>query len=483
MTSTWSGGGDGLAGLMAVTMGDKSALTGEIRESYSDAGGMHILAVSGLHVGLIWIILERIFLFLTYIPGGKRVRSVLIIIILWFYAAIAGFSPSVCRSVTMFSLLSVSSALSRDRNSVNIVLLSALILLMINPAQIFEVGFQLSYLAVIGIIAIQPLLAGLCTTRYRIIRRMVDLSSVSIAAQIATFPLSVFYFHQIPVYFLITNLAAIPLLSCIVGLFIISTPFFLAQCLEKPFLWILENLTQLMNRIMELISSIPGSTVNGLQMPVSKVVLVYLLIFFLLFSLKYRSIIYMMIIIILLSVLLLLSSVLLFKEKRLHRMIVPHFRGGTLITFVHGREANHFVTYDDSLSGATIHNYIESNYGFRNMKSAGFQIDTLEAYQNRYVSAVKLFEGCLLIVDGNARVLVIDGSLNRSRPGFFSDYRADAAILHRYKYYKATDSLYFSPETEIIINGFNRTTVAERLVKGSSAPYITERDGAYIKNY
>ena len=128
LTSEWTGSEEELSILMAVILGDKSGLSSELKQYYKEAGAMHILAVSGLHVGLIWMVLSKMFFFLVRLPGGKAIRSIVVILILWFYATMTGLSPSVCRSVTMFSLLSFSSFLSRRSGSLNIVFFSAFIL-------------------------------------------------------------------------------------------------------------------------------------------------------------------------------------------------------------------------------------------------------------------------------------------------------------------------------------------------------------------
>lgn len=483
ITESWTGEPDALAILMAVTTGDRSELTTDLKESYSDAGGMHLLAVSGLHIGLIWMVLTRIFFFLSFIPAGKIIRSILVIVILWFYALMAGFTPSVCRSVTMFSLFAVSSALSRGRTSLNILFLSALVLLIMNPRQVLDIGFQLSYLAVTGIITMHPLISGIFHPKYRVIRRVVDLISLSVSAQIATLPLSISTFNQIPVYFLLTNLVAVPLLSCIVGVFVVSTPFFLLRVLEHPFLWILNHLTQLMNRLVTAISSVPGSVAAELHVNTGVMILVYLVVIIFLLYVRYRKISLLIAGLALISGSLILSSSLIVKERGTHRVLVPHFRGGTLLTIQNGIHADHFISCRDAQSCKAIWNYLRSDYFCRIRDSEIHSLDSLGMLHSPYLSAVRLHEGCILIAAKDLRILILDGPKGYRYPQFLQDYPSDLYILQRFGHPREIKSLDFNPGAGIIINGFNLPGLLLNLSGDTVNLFCTEEEGAYIKNY
>lgn len=204
--------------LAALTLGYKDAIDPELREDFSNSGAMHVLAVSGLHVGVIYLILNTILGFIFRSRKLKVLNTILIVLFLWVYAFITGLPPSVIRSSTMFSLVAIGSAMERKSQIYNTIAVSAFIILLQNPAFLFDVGFQLSYSAVLSIIYFQPKIGGLLGFKSRAMRWWWDLTAVSLASQIGTFPLALYYFHQFPNYFLLSNYFAIPLASFIIYL-------------------------------------------------------------------------------------------------------------------------------------------------------------------------------------------------------------------------------------------------------------------------
>jgi competence protein ComEC len=209
---------DELAVINALLLGQRQEISTELLQSYSGAGAIHILAVSGLHVGIILLILTYVFSPLNYFKYGKLTTSILIIISLWVFAIIAGLSASVVRAVTMFSAISIGLYLNRPSNIYNTLIISMFLLLLINPFYLFEIGFQLSYLAVFAIVWLQPKLYALWKTNYWILDKFWQLFTVSVAAQLGVLPLSLFYFHQFPGLFFVSNLVIIPLLGFILSI-------------------------------------------------------------------------------------------------------------------------------------------------------------------------------------------------------------------------------------------------------------------------
>jgi len=202
--------GEEFAILSALTLGYKEALDPETRQVFSTAGVMHILAVSGLHVGIIFLIINFLFGFLRRSKKGKLLFILTSMGILWLFALITGLSPSVLRATVMFCFLIIGQNLRRPTNIYNTLALSACILLFIDPNLIFEVGFQLSYAAVFGIVFFQPKINSWFSFNNRIARWAWALFSVSVAAQLTTLPLTFFYFNYFPSYFWIANFIAIP---------------------------------------------------------------------------------------------------------------------------------------------------------------------------------------------------------------------------------------------------------------------------------
>jgi competence protein ComEC len=210
--------GDELAVITALTLGDKTLLDDELRTAYAASGATHILAVSGLHVGIIFAILSLAFSFLTKIRHGRAVKNGIILFCLWGYAAMIGFSPSVTRATVMFSFVLAGQMIQRKISIYNSLSASAFFICLFRPMDIFDAGFQLSYCAVFSIVYFQPFIYRLWYTKNKILDYMWQLLSVSFAAQIGTLPITLFSFHQFPNYFLLTNLWVIPLTGIIVYL-------------------------------------------------------------------------------------------------------------------------------------------------------------------------------------------------------------------------------------------------------------------------
>lgn len=210
---------DVLAIINALLLGQRQDISPEIYNNYVNAGVIHILAVSGLHVGIIFLILNWLFKPLHRFKYGKHlIKPLLIILILWSFAFVAGLSPSVTRAVTMFSIVTCAQFLKRSTNIYNTISISIFLMLLVKPIYLFDVGFQMSYLAVLAIVSVQPMLYKLWKTPNLVIDKFWQILTVTIAAQLGVAPLGLFYFHQFPGLFFISNLVIIPVLGIILGL-------------------------------------------------------------------------------------------------------------------------------------------------------------------------------------------------------------------------------------------------------------------------
>ncbi len=210
--------GNELEVVKALLLGERTELDTDLRQSYANAGAIHILAISGLHIGIIMLLIGFVLKPLESLKNGKTIKLILLILILWFYALIAGLSPSVVRATTMFTAISFGIFINRKTAILNTLALSAFILLLINPLFLFDVGFKMSYLAVLAIVLIQPIIANLWHPKFKIGNYFWQLLSVSAAAQLGVVPLSLYYFHQFPGLFFLTNIVIIPFLGIILGL-------------------------------------------------------------------------------------------------------------------------------------------------------------------------------------------------------------------------------------------------------------------------
>lgn len=201
----------------ALLLGQRQHLSKDIYNDFAAAGAVHILAVSGLHVGVIMLILQFVLKPLERLRNGKRIKIIGVVLCLWIFAVIAGLSPSVLRAVTMFSFLAYAMESKRETSTFNTLLASAFLLLTIDPNLIFHIGFQMSYLAVFAIVWIAPMLQKNYRPKTFIDRKIWETLTVTFAAQLCVAVLSIYYFHHFPGLFFITNVVILPFLGLILG--------------------------------------------------------------------------------------------------------------------------------------------------------------------------------------------------------------------------------------------------------------------------
>ena len=247
----------------ALVLGVTDGLDNELLTAYKATGAMHILSVSGLHVGIVYGLLLFFLKPLQKVKHGKWVLAGISIIVLWVYAFITGLSPSVLRAVTMFSFVALAKPAQHRTNIYNILAASAFCILVYDPYLIMSVGFQLSYLAVLGIVYLQSGIYKLWEPANRLLDEIWKVSSVSIAAQLATFALGLLYFHQFPNYFLLSNFFVIPgsFIVLIVGLVLLALSFI--QPIAFAFGFIIEWIIKALNFIVFAIEEFPFSLIEN----------------------------------------------------------------------------------------------------------------------------------------------------------------------------------------------------------------------------
>lgn len=275
---------------LALVLGIKNELDDNVRAAYAAAGAMHVLAVSGLHVGIIYLVIAFLLQPLEQRGvWGKTLKALLCLLALWSYALLTGMSASVMRAATMFSFIIVANAIRRQTNIYNTIAASAFFLLMYDPMLLLSVGFQLSYLAVLGIVYLQPKIYRWVTPNSKWLDWLWGLTAVSIAAQLATFPLGLYYFQQFPVYFWLSNILVIPAAYVILSLGLLSfvVGFTFPAFISYPS-WLLENIIQVVNRGVAGIEQLPVSVLNNIYFSLTATVSLYGAIIFLLLLLYYR---------------------------------------------------------------------------------------------------------------------------------------------------------------------------------------------------
>lgn len=348
--------GDEYSIITAILLGNDETMEADLKASYASAGVSHILCVSGMHVGVIFMILGFLFKPLDYAERLRMLKAVLLMLFIWLYACITGLSPSVTRAATMFSFVTIGGLLRRNTNIFHSLFASLFILLIINPLLIFETGFQLSYAAVFGIVIFQQRLVELWEPKRKIVNYFWNLITVSVAAQLATFPLSVYTFGQFPNYFLLANLSVISLSFVVVvsGVCLLALSF-----IPTVSIWIARLLTheiKLMNFIIQSIEKIPGAITENISVSWPQMLLIYLCIiaFYLLFQQK-KKIFYWIGICSILSIIL-LFDIDKYKTQHIESQTSYKLSKGVAVSFnYHGKA----VIFSDS-----IHDKRHKDYAF-----------------------------------------------------------------------------------------------------------------------
>lgn len=269
---------DELAIINAILLGQRQNISEDVYSNYRDAGAIHILAISGLHIGIILIMLSSLFKPLERLRYGIYIKTILIVLILWNFAIIAGLSASVTRAVSMFSIVAIGMHLKRPTNIYNTLAISIFVLLLFKPLFLFDVGFQLSYLAVFGIVSINPRLDSLWKPKYWLFKKLWQTLTVTLSAQIGIIPISLYYFHQFPGLFFLTNLLIIPLLGIILGFGIIIILLAVLNILPITLANLFGLIINYMNQIVGWVAEQDAFLLKDISFNLLYVIIFYLLI-------------------------------------------------------------------------------------------------------------------------------------------------------------------------------------------------------------
>ncbi|WP_010662714.1 ComEC/Rec2 family competence protein [Marinilabilia salmonicolor] len=267
--------GEELQVLSALTLGVRSMLDDEIKDWFIHSGAVHVLAVSGLHTGIIFLLIN--WLLNMFLPERSSIRVIIVIGVLIFYALLTGGAPSVFRAVVMLSVIQIGNYSQRSSNIYNLLGVSAFLILLIHPMSLFHMGFLLSHLAVAGIVTFYPVFAKLYSSRNIFIRWGGDLAAVSLSAQLGTLPLSLFTFRAFPSWFLLSNFLVLPMVAPILVLAKCLVIFSEFRFLSLMIAGILNDLLRFMLEVVEWLDSLPWSYVQGLWINESTVWILYAL--------------------------------------------------------------------------------------------------------------------------------------------------------------------------------------------------------------
>lgn len=252
----------------ALLIGYREDLDKDLVQAYSNTGVVHIIAISGLHLGMIYGLMIWLFSFFKQYRFTKWLKPITILFILWTFTLVAGAVPSIFRSAVMFTFIVIGEAMGKRTNMYNTLAASAFCMLAFNPFLLWDVGFLLSYAAVISIITFMKPIYGWLYYRNKLLDKIWSLTAVTLSAQILTIPIVIFYFHQFPNFFLITNFVAVPLSGFILYGEILLLLFSFITPLAKAIGWVLGYLLQAMDAFIENINSLPVAVWNNIQLSV-----------------------------------------------------------------------------------------------------------------------------------------------------------------------------------------------------------------------
>ncbi len=348
--------------LSALTLGYKNKLDEKVRKAYSGAGAMHVLAVSGLHVGIIYLVLQFLLGWFSIFKSLKKGKFIIILFALWSYAFLTGLSPSVMRATVMFSFVLAGQIFNKTINIYNSLAASAFLLLLFNPFLLFEVGFQLSYIAVLGIVFFHPKIYGLLYFKCKLLNTVWSLTAVSIAAQLATFPITIYHFHQFPVYFWLANIVV----TLSAGILIFLSIALVSASAIPVFPDIIGTIINfILNgnyRYIQLINELPYSIINNISFSPTQVIMLYVLVFSFsawLITKNYHTLIAVLSGILILGILNINDSIIRNKQGVI---CVYQVRGETAIQFIHKKLAWWLISAKNNKSNIEPHIKLANMY-------------------------------------------------------------------------------------------------------------------------
>ncbi len=351
---------DKLSIINALILGQRQEIAKELVTAYQNAGAMHILAVSGLHIGVLLAILLLIFYPLKILfknrKRGKILQYSMAILLIWLYALLTGFSASVVRATTMFTAISVGVLIKRPVATGKSLFLSAFLLLLVNPLFLFDIGFQLSYLAVFSIIYWNPIFLKIWHPKNKIVFFFWSIFIVSLSAQIGILPLSFYYFHQFPALFFVTGLLILPFLGVLLGIGLLTCVLAYFEILPTLLVSVLSILIETLNKVIVFIAKQEQFLVKEIFFTLLLTIITYIIIIALYRLFEKFS--YKRMFFLLTSILIFQMGLFYYKYIResTSEFIVFNKNKNSLIAFRKGNKVI-FYTSADSISNNLINNY------------------------------------------------------------------------------------------------------------------------------
>ena len=449
-----------LAIIQALLLGQRQEISQETYNNYAAAGVIHILAVSGLHVGIILLLLNRLLQPIERIRFGKRGKTLLLILLLWGFALLAGMSPSVVRAVGMFSFIAIGMQLNRRSSVLNALFTSLIILLLINPYYLFQVGFQLSYLAVFSIVLIQPALESLYAPKFKVIKYFWSILTVTVAAQIGVLPVSLFYFHQFPGLFFISNLVILPFLGILLGVGILVMILAVFDVLPEIVAGFYGTMISWLNDFVALVASKEAFIFNEISFSITLLIAAYFLVLSLILLLKkFRFN----------NIFIFLTAIAILQIAFIHERssegteegIIFHKSRNTIIAFSENGKLKLHHNLDSSIDSLSLLKNYKTAKNFKSIESS--ELKNLYNFQQK-------------------KILVIDSSAVYTIP----DYKPDVILLINSPKINLDRLLQLYDPKVIVADGSNFRSYIDRweatVLKNKIPFHATGEKGAFILN-
>ena len=472
--------GDEYAVAAAILLGYDDTLPTELRQKYVAAGSMHILCVSGMHVGVIFMVFSYM---LGFLDDRRRWQGLLkqsiLLLLIWFYALLAGLAPSILRSTVMLSFMIIGEMIKRNGILLNSLAASAFMLLCIDPANLFNIGFLLSYSAVIGIMVLQKPINAILYVKPKLFDKLWELTSVTLAAQMATVPFSIYYFHQFPSYFWLSNLFMGPISTIVITggmamLLISYIPYInigVAFCVK----WMIF----VMNYFVKWIESLPYSIIKGLYINILEFVCLIIMLVLLMMIIEHKK---------KFMVWGILSALLIINVSQLTRAIIQRkqmsftvysMNNNTAIDFVCGREhvlvCDTIVMKDPAVASFSV----ENNLIKEGVYSNGILLPIDDAgFENSYLKKAKN-----ILSFGGKTIAFFDGE---STCGVKMSYRPHVDYFILYGRHKIDLEKLFNCYVIdlLIIDGsipnYLRNSMIEKANEIGQKYYDVKKDGAFV---
>jgi len=413
--------------LNALILGQQQDISPEVLKDYQNAGAVHVLSVSGLHVGFILLFITFLLKPISNSRKGSLLKLIIIILSLWSFAILAGLSPSIVRSVTMFSFLAIGVHLRRTVNIYHTLLVSMLLILLFKPSFLFDVGFQLSYLALFFILWLQPVLSNIWQPKNKIIKYFWDIVTVSFAAQIGAMPLSIYYFHQFPGLFFVTNLLILPLLGIIMAVGVIAILIAAFHTVPEFITKSIALLIYLLNGIIHRVASFDVFVFRNISFSTAMLLSSYLVIILIILWFKRPT--FKKLTIALTSVILMQIIFIIQKKETLNNreFIVFNQRKNTIITQRFGNAVT--VYSNESIlknlnSNLLVQSYLVGNFCILEEKR---NIENLLYFKNKKILIID--ESNVYLENKKPDIVIITNSPKLNLDRLFSKWKPEQVVV------------------------------------------------------